>query len=125
MKRRYAYQQNFTVDASGDAVVYFGKRISGRVIAIKYEPGSSGIDTNGDLTLTGEDSGVPILTKANAGTSTVWFYPRALANKNTDGAAATDFLVDIFVFSERIKLVVAQGGNATSGSMTIYTEEEG
>jgi hypothetical protein len=124
MKQRYVYTQTITTAADGSATVYFGYKINGRVVAIKYMPGSSGLDTGADLTLTGEDSAVPILVKANAGTSTVWYYPRVLVNKNTDASAGTDAFTDIYVYKERIKLVVAQGGNVTTGSMTIYTEED-
>ena len=124
MKQRYAYTQTITTSSGGAATVYFGYKINGRVVAIKYAPGSSGLDTGADLTLTGESSGVEILVKANAGTSTVWYYPRVLVNKNTDGTAATDALTDIYVYTERIKLVVAQGGDTKTGSMTIYTEED-
>lgn len=122
MKRIFAYTETVTADASGDATVYFGKKIHGCVHAIKYVPGT--IDTGGDLVFTGEDSGVAILTKSNAGTSTVWFYPRAIPNKVADGAAFTDVGEPVLVLSERIKLVLAQGGNLGSGTVTIYTEED-
>jgi len=123
MHNYYSYAQTITTSSGGAATVYFGHAITGRVLAIKYEPGASGLDTGADLTLTGETSGVPILVKANAGTSTVWFYPRVFPNSNVDGAAGTDAFEDIRVFAERIKLVVAQGGDTKTGAMTIYTEE--
>lgn len=119
----YGYTETITTDADGAATVYFGSAITGTVLAIKYMPGASGIDTGAGLTITGETSAVPILVKASAGTSTVWYYPRTLVNKNTDGSAETDAFEYIHVFKERIKLVVASGGATKTGSMTIYTEE--
>lgn len=107
-------------DGSGDATVYLGSRLRGRVHAIRYTPGT--IATGGDLTITGETTRVPILVQANAGTSEVWYYPRVLANKNTDGTAATDAFADIHVLNERIKVVVAQGGASKSGSITAYVD---
>ncbi len=117
----FEYTATLTVDGSGDLTTYLGSKISGIVRAIKYAPGT--LDTNADLAITGETTGVPILTKANAGTSTVWFYPRVLVNKNTDGAAATDAFTDIRLFKERIKVIVAQGGNALSGTITFYIDQ--
>jgi hypothetical protein len=109
-----------TTDASGDATVYLGTRLRGRVHALKYAPGT--IDTGGDLTITGETTGVPILVKANAGTATVWFYPRELVSLHTDGSDASDAFTDIHVLNERIKVVVAQGGNAKTGAITAYID---
>lgn len=111
---------NITTDAAGAAEVYLGTRLRGRVHAIKYTPGT--LDTGADLTITGETTGVPILVQSNAGTSVLWKYPRVLANKNTDGAAATDAFADIHVLNERIKVVVAQGGNTLAGSIKAYID---
>lgn len=107
-------------DSSGDATVYLGTRLRGRIHAIKYEPGT--IATGGDLTITGETTGVPILVKANAGTSDVWFYPRELVSLHTSGADATDAFTDIYAVLERIKVVVAQGGATKSGTITAYID---
>ena len=117
-----AVSATITTDALGAATVYLGSRLRGRVRAIKYAPGT--LDTGADLTITGETTGVPILVKADAGTSTVWFYPSVIPNKNTDGTAFTDAAVDIWVVNERIKVVVAQGGNAKTGTITAYVDVE-
>lgn len=116
------YTATLTVDGSGDGTAYAGSRITGRVHAIKYVPGT--IDTNGDLTISGETTGVPILTKANAGTSPVWYYPMAAANKVDDAAASSLTEVPVYVLKERIKIVVAQGGASTTGTITFYVDEE-
>jgi hypothetical protein len=111
-----------TTTSGGAATVYLGSTLTGRVHAIKYAPGA--LDTGAGLTITGETTGVPILTKASAGTSTVWYYPRAFANKVTDGAAFTDVTEDVRVLKERIKVVVASGGNALTGAITAYVDTE-
>jgi len=118
----FEYTATITTDASGAATVYLGGRIRGRVQMIKYAPGT--LDTEADLTITGETSGVPILTKANAGTSTVFYYPRAVGHKVADGAASTLSEVEVWVLEERIKVVVAQGGNILTGAITIWVDEE-
>ena len=109
-----------TTDGSGDATVYLGSKLTGRVHAIKYEPGD--IATGGDLTITGETTEVPILVKTDAGTSDVWYYPKVIPNKNTDGSAFTDVAADIHVLKERIKVVVAQGGDTKTGTITVYVD---
>lgn len=106
-------------NASGNAEVYIShgsdRGMNGFLVCLKYTPGS--IATGADLTITGESSGIPILTKADAGTSTVFYYPRALINAVADGAAATNPTEFIPIKDERIKVVIAQGGAGGVGSI--------
>lgn len=106
-------------DASGNATVYLTHGLNrppnGFVVALKYTPGT--IATGADLTITGEDSGIPVMSKTDAGTSTVFYYPRALLNAVADGAASTNASEFIPIKNERIKVVVAQGGNGGAGSI--------
>jgi len=120
MLKRYSYNKTITCSAGGAATVYFGSVIQGRVVAINYTIGT--IDGGATLTITGETSGVPIITKASAAAG--WYYPRRLVNSAADGAAATAAFSEIYVYGERIKLIVSAGGVSTAGSMTIYTEED-
>jgi len=80
---------DIVTDASGNATVYIAPSINrglnGFLVCLKYTPGT--IATGADLTITGETSGIPIMTKADAGTSNVFYYPRALLNAVADGAA--------------------------------------
>ncbi len=115
------YTAAIVCDASGDAEVYLGANVTGKILALKYLPGT--IATGGDLTITGETSGVPILTKADAGTSNAWFYPRVLPNKVSDGSAFTDLAEFVWVYEERIKVAVAQGGNGGAGSIEVLVDE--
>ncbi len=111
-----------TTDGDEDATVYIGGRIRGNILAIKYTPGT--LATGTDLVITGEDSGIPILTAANVGTSVVWYHPRAFATQNTDGDAGADAFTEIPILNERIKVVVDEGGASKEGSMTIYFDTE-
>ena len=110
---------DIVTNASGDATVYLthglSRKPNGFLVCLKYTPET--LDTGADLTITGEDSGIPILTKANAGTSTVFYYPRALINAVADGAESTNPSEFIPIKDERIKLVVANGGNGGVGSI--------
>jgi len=106
-----------TTDASGDATVYVGTALRGYLIALLYRPGT--LDTGADLTITGESSGIPILSKSNLGTGDSWLFPRALptnANAST-GPLGTIPSELIPLMKERIKVVVAGGGNALSGTI--------
>jgi len=110
---------DIVTDTNGDATVYLthgiSRKLNGFLVILKYTPGT--LDTGADLTITGESSGIPILTKANAGTSVVFYYPRALLNAVADGAASTNPSEFIPIKDERIKVVIAQGGNAGAGSI--------
>lgn len=109
---------DITTDASGDAIVYLGSRLRGRVHAIKYTKGS--LDSGTDLVITGETTGVAILTDSPSDTE--WYYPRAFPNAVTTGAAGAVASEDVHVLNERIKVVVAQGGNAGVGSIEAYID---
>ncbi len=109
---------SIVTDGDEAATVYLGTKLRGRVHAIKYAAGTLANTT--DLVITGKTTGVAILTDSPA--TSEWFYPRVLANKNTDGAAATDAFADIHVFNEQIKVVVAQGGDTKTGTITAYVD---
>ena len=108
-------------NGSGAATVYLGSSIRGRVVAIKYAPGT--IATGATLVISGDVTGVAVLTKANAGTSTVWYYPLAAANKVADGSASALSEVPVHLYFERAKVVVSSGGDTKTGAITLYTEE--
>lgn len=110
---------DIVTDASGNATVYlshgFNRKPNGFLVMLKYTPGT--LDTGADLTVTGETSGVPILIKADAGTSVVFYYPRALNNAVADGSAGSVPAEFIPIKDERIKVVIAQGGSGGVGSI--------
>lgn len=111
-------EATITTDASGNATVYLGSRLRGRVHAIQYVAGT--LDSGTDLVITGETTGVAILTDSPSGSE--WFYPRAFANAVTTGAAGSAAQEDVHVLNERVKVVVAQGGNAGSGTIRAFID---
>ena len=117
-----AYSANIVCDASGDAIVYVGSNIRGRILGVKYTKGTLHDDT--DVTLVGDTTALPILTKANLGATTPqFFFPYMAAHKVADGSASTVSEACPFVVDERIKVTVADGGNLGAGSITVYVEE--
>lgn len=107
-----------TTASDGSATVYLGSKLRGRVHAIKYTAGT--LDSGTDLVITGDTTGVAILTDSPSGSE--WFYPRAFPNAVTTGAAGNVASEDVQVLNERIKVVVAQGGDTLTGSITAYID---
>ena len=113
---------SITTAADGSATVYAGKNVTGRIVAIRYAFGD--IANTADFTITGETTGLEVLTYANVPAANDTFFPRVVARKHTDGSAFTENGGPPIVCNERIKVVVAQGGNAKSGTLTFYVEED-
>ena len=113
------HKATITTTSGGAATVYSGL-IRGKLVAVHYEPGT--ILTGGDLTITSETTGLSLLTVTDAGTSDVTWYPLALACQ-TDTTAYTDTGVEMPLYDERIKCVVAQGGDTKTGTITFFTCE--
>ena len=121
----HCQKQTITVatDASGDATVYSGSVANGRVLAILYDGGH---DATADFTITTESTGQTVWTESDVTNSATFRAPR-LATHATDGTAslyaAAGEPVEAYVWmaDERLKIVVAQGGNATTGVFTLIT----
>jgi hypothetical protein len=114
----------YTCSAGGDATAT-GESVLGKLYAIEYQPGTTA--TGATITFTCENGvySKPLLTKASAGTSNTMFYPRDLQHAVADGAALTGTAGGdraLPLMSGSPKLVVASGGNATSGKAIIYYE---
>lgn len=114
-----------TTDASGDFTTYAGP-FKGKVHQLRYVPhASTPLDTGADVTITGETSGQTIYAGVNIGTSAFTKAPRQPTHDTAGtallyaaaGAAVAD---KIEVGGERIKVVVAQGGNTKSGKFYIW-----
>lgn len=116
-----------TTDGAGAATVYSDKPVTGCVLQVTYVPdGTSPLDTGADLTITGEASGVAVVTKANIGTAAFTLAPRQPTHGAADGAAALyaagGAAVNdcVALAAERIKLVIAQGAATKSGVFHVY-----
>lgn len=112
-----------TTDGTGAADVASGMVVSGRVLQMRYTPdGSVPLDTGADITVTGKQSGVGVLTKANIGTAAFTAAPRQPTHLASDGSAAlyaaagTGVLDFVYLYGEQLRIVVAQGGAAKKGT---------
>lgn len=128
LKRQYF---PYTTSAGGAATVYSNgasapqNAIIGKLYAVVYLPGTT--DTGATVTVTCEGLGSkPLLTKATAGTSNTWFYPRDIQHAVADGAALTGTAGGdraLPVCNGAFKVVIASGGNAAVGAVEIYYDE--
>ncbi len=116
-----------TTDADGDGTGYTPNIVSGYVESIRYvKPVSGGYENNVTLAVTGEDTGTAILSLA-AGQmdASVTKNPRAAVHAVADGAALVlnsddDPVTDkLAIAGERIKLVVAAGGDTKTGTFYV------
>ena len=112
-----------TTDASGDGVGY-SEDINGRIICIIYEKDDFA-DTV-DFAITAETTGQNIWTEENV-TASKTVAPRQPTHA-ADGSeslfAASGEPVEDFIClpDERVKVVVANGGNAKNGAFTVVYE---
>ena len=105
-----------TTDASGDATAY-SEVVTGKVISAQYV--KSTFDDGIDAAITGEATGTAIMTWTDVNASAT-VMPRAATHGVTGVAATYDgtraVLEPVALAAERIKIVVAQGGNAKTGT---------
>lgn len=119
------HEVSVTTTAGGAATEYT-PIVSGVIHAIRYVPdGSSPLDTGFDATITADVSGLPIITVTNGGVSALSLYPRAAEATVANAAGlyaggGEAVLVPIPVSNERVKIVIAQGGNTKSGTFHVY-----
>jgi hypothetical protein len=109
---------NLTTDASGDVTAYSdGVPGGGFLYAVQLIDGN--LADGVDITLTAEhaDLSIPLYVKADFNTDQI-VYPRVLQALNTDGTALTTHTMPLIV--GRVKAVVAQGGNVTTGAIVLY-----
>lgn len=115
---------SMTTDTAGAATTT-GESVLGKLYAVEYQPGD--IATGATITLTAEsDSTKPLLTKASAGTSNAYFYPRDLVHGVADGAALTGTAGGdrtCPLVNGRLKVVVASGGSVKTGKVIFYIED--
>lgn len=121
MKR---YTVSVTTAADGTATAYSARRISGKIHQIEYVKGNF---ANGvDFAITGDATGINILTESDVNASAVR-APRQ-ATHSVAGVAAlyaaggTAVLEPVAIANDRVKIVIAQGGNATTGTFHILVD---
>ena len=112
-----------TTDASGDASG-FTQIGNGRILRVEFvKPGSGGFATTVDFTITTDSGSLAVLSVSDVTASTAW-HPRQPTH-DTSGVASLyassgePVESDIPIFNDRIKVVVAQGGDTLVGTLNI------
>lgn len=116
-----------TTASDGTATAY-SPYLSGKLSAIHYvKPGAASYTDGVDFTITAEATGETLWTEANVNASTSR-YPRA-ATHSTAGVASlyaaggTAVQDQIVLSRDRVKIVLASGGDTKSGTFIIVTED--
>lgn len=110
---------NVTTAADGSATVYSPK-VSGAIHSIHYlKDGTTAFSDGVDFAVTAEATGEGIWTESNVNAATVR-YPRAPTHSQVGVAAlyaagGTAVADKVALANDRIKVVIAQGGNAKKG----------
>lgn len=107
-----------TTDGSGDGTTQTTNESGiGLLYAVQLVDGT--FDDGVDVTITAVqgDLNVPLFVKADFNSDQI-VYPRVLQALSTDGTALTTHCMPLVVGN--VKAVVAQGGNAKSGSFILY-----
>ena len=120
-----AITETVTTDASGAATAYIpganDARLSGKIINVIYN--KTDYDDGVDFTITTETTAQGVWTESDVNASKT-VAPRQPTHDNVGAAslyaAAGEAVEDyIHLCAERLKIVIAQGGNAKSGSFTL------
>jgi hypothetical protein len=113
--------------SDGTATTLAPSGVLGELYAILYVPGTIATGATVTVTCVGIDgSSKPLLTKASAGTSNTWYYPRDLVNAVADGAALTGTAGGdrcYPILAGVVKVAIASGGNSKAGKLVVYYED--
>lgn len=104
-----------TTDSGGSATAY-SPDVTGRIHSVSYA--KTDFADGVDFTITVESTGQSVWTDTNINASET-VYPLAAGNLGSDGSASTLTEVPVIVAADRIKIVVASGGDTKSGAFTI------
>lgn len=114
-----SYAKRFTISLTANATgvaTGYSDNVTGEVASIQYVKNNFSNGTG--LVVTGDATGLAILTATNANASTVW-YPRVAASKTADGTASSLTEVPAVLENERVKVVTSGAGNATLGTIHV------
>lgn len=117
------FEVSIPTDGSGNGTGYVGP-VVGTVLGIRYvADGTTPYAATVDFTITGEITGIPILTVTNE-TASNTYYPRAATVSVANAAAlyaagGTAVNERVPIAGERIKIVIAQGGATTTGKFYV------
>lgn len=120
------YRIPITTDGSGAATVY-SPRIAGKIHSVQYvKDGTTPFSNGVDFAVTAEATGENIWTESDVNASAVR-YPRAPTHSQAGVAAlyasgGTGVFDRIAVASDRVKIVIAQGGASKLGVVHILVD---
>lgn len=123
MKR---FKVTVTTAADGSAVAYT-PRLSGKIQQIEYvKAGANAFADGVDFTITGEATGVNLWTEANVNASAAR-APRQPVHSQAGvaalyAAAGTAVMDCVAVGNDRVKISIAQGGNAKVGTFHVLVD---
>jgi len=117
------YKLTITTAADGSATAYT-PRVSGKLNSIHYV--KTDFADGVDFTITSEATGESLWTESNVNAAKVC-NPRAATHSNAGVAAlyasgGTAVLDRIALASDRVKIVIAQGGNAKVGTFHVLID---
>ncbi len=104
-----------TTAADGSATVY-SPHITGAIHSITYT--KTNFTDGVDFTITLEATGESLWTDTNINASET-VYPVAPANLGSTGASSVLLQVPLIAANDRVKIIIAAGGNATTGTFHV------
>jgi len=117
------FKVSLTTAADG-TVIGYTPRIAGKIHQIEYV--KTDIASGVDFTITGEATGINLWTESDVNASAVR-APRQPSHTQAGGAAlyasgGVGVLVPIALANDRVKISIAQGGNAKSGTFHVLVD---
>lgn len=123
MKR---YKVTATTAADGTVTAYT-PRLSGKIHQIEYlKDGANGYSNGVDFAITGEATGVNLWTQSDVNASAV-VAPRQPTHSQVGAASlfaagGTNVQDRVALANDRVKIVIAQGGNAKTGVFHVLVD---
>lgn len=120
------YKVRLTTAADG-TVTGYSPRLAGKVHQIEYvKDGANAFADGVDFTITGESTGINLWTQANVNASAV-VAPRQPTHSQAGVAAlyaagGTAVQDRVALAQDRVKIAIAQGGNAKVGTFHILVD---
>ena len=105
-----------TTAADGSATAYVGTGLNGCVASITYT--KTDYAAGVDFAITVESTGESLWTQNDVNASAT-VYPVQKGNLGGTGTASTITEVPMFVANDRVKIVIASGGNAKVGTFDV------
>lgn len=117
-----SYVERHTVEittATGGGATGYTPVVVGRVASVVYTAATgTPFASTADFTITAEGSGIGLWTESNV-TASKTVSPTQPAHAQDGTTTADPAREPVFVANERIKIVVAQGGNTKTGTFQV------